>query len=271
MPKISPTAGSTSQVMTFFIPDTSSTTGAGLTGLTNATSGLTCYYKRNRDSASVAVSLVTITTLGTYVSGGFKAVDGTNMPGLYEFHPPNAAFVSGSQSVVFYFKGATNMAPIPFELEITVVDNQNQAFNLSIAKTTNVTGFNDIAATSIVTGGAITTGSGIVAAVASVGTLTTYTGNTPQTGDAFARIGANGAGLTGVGLNLGQTGLTVRDLGGVADSALTLSDGFVAAIAGAVGKASTSGTSYIVKTPFTGTIVRTFALDVAAPNSTSRT
>lgn len=29
-----------------------------------------------------------------------------------------------------------------------------------------------------------------------VGTITTYTGNTPQTGDAFARIGSNGAGLT---------------------------------------------------------------------------
>src|ERR1043166_8084638 len=30
-------------------------------------------------------------------------------------------------------------------------------------------------------------------------TLTTYTGNTPQTGDAYARIGAAGAGLTAVG------------------------------------------------------------------------
>jgi hypothetical protein len=29
-----------------------------------------------------------------------------------------------------------------------------------------------------------------------VGTLTTYTGNTPQTGDSFARIGATGSGLT---------------------------------------------------------------------------
>jgi hypothetical protein len=32
-----------------------------------------------------------------------------------------------------------------------------------------------------------------------VGTLTTYTGNTPQTGDAYARIGAAGAGLTALG------------------------------------------------------------------------
>ncbi len=31
------------------------------------------------------------------------------------------------------------------------------------------------------------------------GTIGTYTGNTPQTGDAFARLGANGAGLTALG------------------------------------------------------------------------
>ncbi len=38
-----------------------------------------------------------------------------------------------------------------------------------------------------------------------VSTLTTYTGNTPQTGDAYARIGAAGAGLTAV--TLGSAGL----------------------------------------------------------------
>lgn len=35
--------------------------------------------------------------------------------------------------------------------------------------------------------------------VGTVSTLTTYTGNTPQTGDGFARIGAAGAGLTALG------------------------------------------------------------------------
>lgn len=36
-------------------------------------------------------------------------------------------------------------------------------------------------------------------------TVTTYTGNTPQTGDAYARIGANGASLTAVALTGTQT------------------------------------------------------------------
>lgn len=34
--------------------------------------------------------------------------------------------------------------------------------------------------------------------ITNVDTLTTYTGNTPQTGDSFARIGVNGAGLTAI-------------------------------------------------------------------------
>ncbi len=40
---------------------------------------------------------------------------------------------------------------------------------------------------------------GTLAAVTLVSTLTTYTGNTPQTGDSFARLGAAGAGLTALG------------------------------------------------------------------------
>jgi hypothetical protein len=38
-----------------------------------------------------------------------------------------------------------------------------------------------------------------------VGTLTTYTGNTPQTGDSFARIGATGSGLTSLASAAAQT------------------------------------------------------------------
>src|SRR5262249_34969961 len=43
------------------------------------------------------------------------------------------------------------------------------------------------------------TSAGKVSGVVLVDTLTTYTGDTPQTGDAYARIGAAGAGLTALG------------------------------------------------------------------------
>lgn len=125
MAKISRVVGSTSNVLTVFIQDSTSTTGAGLTGLAYNTASLTCYYKRNTATESTSVSLANITTLGTFVSGGFKEVDSTNMPGVYEFDPPNAAFASGASSVAFLLKGAANMVACPIEIELTGVDNQN--------------------------------------------------------------------------------------------------------------------------------------------------
>lgn len=78
---------------------------------------------------------------------------------------------------------------------------------LVLAKTTNLTGFNDIAATAIVSSGAITTSGGKVSGVILADTVTTYTGNTLQTGDAFARLGVAGVGLT----NLGDTRIANLD------------------------------------------------------------
>lgn len=69
---------------------------------------------------------------------------------------------------------------------------------------------------------------------------------------------------TGYTFNLAQVGLTPRDLGSVADSSLTVGDAFVCAIvAGAGKKGPISGTSMPVKTPSTGTVIKTYVLDTA--------
>lgn len=109
--------GSTSEIWQIFIRDSSSTTGAGLTGLTNASSGLTAYYHRDTDTTATAISLVSM-TVGTFTSSGFKEIDATNMPGWYQFCPPNAALASGAKSCGFHLKGATNMAPLPIEVDL---------------------------------------------------------------------------------------------------------------------------------------------------------
>ena len=84
--------GSTSKILTFPIFDSSSTIGALLTGLVYNTAGLTAYYSlEGVTGAAVAITLATATK-GTWATGGFVAVDGTNMPGWYELHIPNAAF-----------------------------------------------------------------------------------------------------------------------------------------------------------------------------------
>jgi hypothetical protein len=74
--------------------------------------------------------------------------------------------------------------------------------------------------------------------------------------------------MTGVTINLAQSGFTPRNLGTVADAALTVGDALMAAICAAAGKESITGTSYVVKTPTTGTTIRSFVLDSAtAPSS----
>ncbi len=111
-------AGSTSVLVEFPIYDSSSTIGALLAGLTYGSSGLTAYYYRSGASGSTSMSLATM-TMGTWVTLGFVAVDGTNMPGLYQLGIPNAALASGATAVTIYLKGATNMVPVVLEIELT--------------------------------------------------------------------------------------------------------------------------------------------------------
>lgn len=61
-----------------------------------------------------------------------------------------------------------------------------------------------------------------------------------------------------------------RDLGAVDDGSITVADGLWCAVAGAAGKWSIVGTTYLIRTPSTGTTIRSFVLDSAsAPTSRS--
>lgn len=122
--------GSTNQRRFIFIADTSSTIGAGLANLTHSSSGLVAYYIAGDLSNEVQITLVA-GTLGTYVSGGFVAVDNTNMPGWYEVGIPDAALDGGNQ-VAIQYRGATNMAPVNIYIDLDAVDYQDSAaFGLS--------------------------------------------------------------------------------------------------------------------------------------------
>lgn len=117
--------GSTSKIIQIPIFDSSSTTGAMLTGLVFNTASLTAYYNREGAAgAATAITLVTATK-GTWTSSGFIAVDGTNTPGWYELHVPDAALASGAKSVVLHLKGAANMVPVPILIELTANSNQD--------------------------------------------------------------------------------------------------------------------------------------------------
>lgn len=126
--KLSILAGATSQSINVFIRDSSSTTGGGLTGLTYNSAGLTAYYSHaGAYATATSITLATLAAVNSaYSSGGFRELDATNMPGWYRFDLPNAVIAgSKGRSVAVHLKGATNMAPLPIEIELTAWDNQD--------------------------------------------------------------------------------------------------------------------------------------------------
>lgn len=198
--------GSTSKILQFPIFDSSSTTGAMLTGLVYNSAGLTAYY--NREGAAGAATSITLATAtkGTWATGGFVAVDGTNMPGWYELHIPDAALASGAKSVSVHLKGATNMVPVPILIELTATSNQdavrggmtalpNANAEAAGGLYTRGTGAGQIAQDAngnvrvnldTIKTQTVTCAAGVTV-LASVGTAAT---STAQTGDCYARLGA---------------------------------------------------------------------------------
>lgn len=160
-------------------------TGAPQTGLVFNSTSLTANYSfTGTNATSVSITLATLAAVtSAYSSGGFKEIDSTGMPGIYRLDLPNAAIVAAKgRQVVVTVTGFSGMATRHIKLELTAVDNQSTAFGLSLAKTTNITGFNDIAATAVVSSGAITTSGGAVSTVTTTTTATNLT-NAPTAGD----------------------------------------------------------------------------------------
>ena len=127
-------------------------TGAALTGATVA-----CHI--SIDGAAQAAATGGVTEMGL---------------GQYSF-APSQADTNGNQ--IGYLFTATSAIPLNVNVVTTACDPTSAAFGLSLAKTTNITGFNDIAATAIVTAGAITTSSGAVSSVTTVGSVTGSVGS----------------------------------------------------------------------------------------------
>ena len=135
--------GAQSVMERVFIQDNSVTTGAGLTGLTSASTNLQIATIRELDSAVTIYTGANIeaqTTIGAYQAPSasskirFKAVDGTNMPGVYElqFHNSAAgAFGSGdaSKDMQIYVweitTTALKIAPNVVEIQLVAVDTED--------------------------------------------------------------------------------------------------------------------------------------------------
>jgi hypothetical protein len=133
--------GQGSVVLRVKLLDSSATTGAGLTGLTSASSGLIISTIADNEATAVAYTVAgatieTITTLGTYAAPTaskcrFKEVDATNHKGVYEIQIADARFaVASAKSLIVSIAGATNLAQADFVVQL-------QSDDPYIAKPTN--------------------------------------------------------------------------------------------------------------------------------------
>lgn len=229
--------GSTSVRRLIFVGDSSSTTGAGLANLLHNTSGLVAYYFAGDLSNEVQITLATA-TLGSYTSGGFIAVDNTNMPGWYEIGIPDAA-LDGGNEVAIQLRGAANMVPVNIYIELDAVDYQDAtAFGLSridaavssrmatytqpngflaatfpttVASTTNITSATGVVlAATTHTGAVIPTVSTVTNAV-TAGTVTDKTGYslTQAFPSNFSSLAITVGGAVTVGTNNDKTGYSL--------------------------------------------------------------
>jgi hypothetical protein len=101
--------GSTSQSIELYL---------GVVGLTASTAGLSASFNRTR-SLAVPITLVAVSLMTDgWVSGGFKEVDASTMPGVYRLDLPNAAIAAGADDVTVVVKGAsgTNGAVMTIKL-----------------------------------------------------------------------------------------------------------------------------------------------------------
>lgn len=110
--------GTTSKILLIDIYDSSSVVGGRLSGLVYNSAALTAYY--NREGAAGAATAITLATAtkGTWATGGFIAIDSTNMPGHYELHIPNAALATGANTCMIELKGASNMVAKTIMIEL---------------------------------------------------------------------------------------------------------------------------------------------------------
>lgn len=122
-------AGTTSLSLPIIVYDNTSTTGAGLSGITHSSSGIVFEYRRAGQSTWTSVTPVS-KTLGTYTSGGIVANGARE--GRYEIDPPDAAIAPGVPFVEICLRGVANMHPIDIEIELDAVDYQSATdFGLS--------------------------------------------------------------------------------------------------------------------------------------------
>jgi len=222
--------GTSSKIIEVILRD--STTGAGKTAV--AYTDVTASYVRE-GSTRTAITLASGTAGDAYSSGKWCEVDATNCPGLYQLHLPDAALATGVNAVTTTLNASgvidkvVRISLLDVDLrdatdaglsnldaaistrstfnsasdQVTVsTNNDKTGYSISGTKTT-LDALNDIAASAIVSGGAITTSGGAVSNVTLVATTTT---NSDMRGtDGANTVAPDNASIAAILVDIGTT------------------------------------------------------------------
>ena len=124
--KVQLVKGQTSNILTVFIQDSSSTVGVGLGSLDQTSSIVGGYVRAGATGVALVVD-ENVTTEGTYeaptAAGKVRIGTPANMTsGTYELHFHNDLFATGADILTITLTGATDMAPIIIEVQLTTLD-----------------------------------------------------------------------------------------------------------------------------------------------------
>jgi lysozyme family protein len=214
MAKRSIKAGTTSQREYVFVNDSASTTGAGKTGIAFNAAGIKAYYVRPGGSATL-ITLATQTVTGAFSSGGWVEVDSTNMPGVYRFDIPDAVIASGVEKAIVMVSGASGMAPVVMEYDLTAYDPYDTV-RLGLTSLPNVASGS---AGALITSGTGTAQLSVSSGAVTAGTVSDKTGyslsTAPPTAAAIADAVWDEA--SGDHLAAGSTGASLNAAGSAGD------------------------------------------------------
>lgn len=184
-------------------------------------------------------------TVRRCIDGTFAAATGTatedGTTGWYKFAMSQAD--TNGNNLGFNFTG-TGAVPQTVNIITTVLDPTSTAFGLVIAKTTNITGFNDLAAAAIATGvWQDATGADFTTA-SSIGKSLYTTGNAPGSASGLSLVGSNMGTVSSVtgavgsvtgavgSVTAGVTVTTNNDKGGYTASTVTDKTGYALSATG---------------------------------------
>ena len=183
------TKGATSQAIELYIVD--STDGTPETGVVFNSAGIDLKYRR-KDAVVVSITEAALTSpalTDTWESGGFLEIGN----GVYRLDLPDAALASAAGiDRVVVFGTVTGMVVLPVTIHLTAFDLSTASTPQTADHTAGIADIPTVAefeARTIVSADYVVVGD-TLARVTLTDTVTTYTGNTKQTGNNFTRLGA---------------------------------------------------------------------------------